>query len=393
MPRPSSVGAVLGVLLLPGFAEARSLAVVPGRSAAALQRRDGAALAPEPRSPGLALAAAGAAARAVPPRPRRGCPEVKMTSRLINLRPDYSNFWGQHGTWQASSDDLMMGYWSQTFFAEAWQNVALDDQDGQSAVHIQATTRDDLLLRYGWEAGAPPSSYANLSSLQAEWERAMYRTALKAQTLPQDPSKARILQLVGPANTSKTYAMLDCHDNLLFVAFLQDSTRSFPGAMDIYDSNGALAAHTLTNSRIARHLFVDPQGYLLATAEAPRLNDSIPYRSMPKDPARGGVLAYQLKIERGGYANASRLLDQENLWVLAAVTQLRAIQDGRSQFAPILPQVLPWAYWLVAAALALVVLVVCVVLNRIPALPKHVEAPWPHRASSPAPPEPWRTRP
>eukprot|EP00932_Pfiesteria_piscicida_P004636 SRR837773.14540.p2 GENE.SRR837773.14540~~SRR837773.14540.p2 ORF type:complete len:165 (-),score=37.09 SRR837773.14540:28-522(-) len=164
--------------------------------------------------------------------------------------------------------------------------------------------------------------------------------------------------------------------------------------MDIYDRNGTLVAHTLTNSRVARHLFVDPQGYLLATAEAPRLSDSIAYRALPKDAARGGVLTYQLKIERGGYTNSSALLDQENLWVLAAVVQLRAIQDGRSLFAPVLPQILPWAYWLVAAALAALVLGVCLIFNRLPPLPKQLEAHFsPSPGQSPRPADPWGSRP
>mmetsp|Transcript_68245 Transcript_68245/g.222046 ORF Transcript_68245/g.222046 Transcript_68245/m.222046 type:complete len:424 (-) Transcript_68245:70-1341(-) len=317
------------------------------------------------------------------------CPLVKLT-RLLNLHPGYASWGGQQGGWLSVPDSLTLGSWSQNFFAQNWQGVTISDANGRVALRIEETTDEELARKYQWREGAPPMSYANLSSLQGRWETAMYRTGFATENAAEDPSHARVLQMPGPSDSWKTFALFDCAGSLLFVAYLQASVNGFPGASNVYDRNGDLVVHTLADAKIARHLFVDPLGYLLATAEAPRLNDSIPYKDMPKDPARGGMLSYQLKIEEGGYANSSRLLETEYLWVLTAVAQLRAIEDGRTVWSPVLPQILPWAYWLVAASLALSATFVYLLARRLPAPPAGKHMPQVSFKGAAAPPAAWQ---
>jgi len=306
---------------------------------------------------------------------------VKLTDDLL-LQPEYVTLWGQNGKWISKPIRVSLGSWRQNFFAQMWTKVNFWDADGRVAVRAQDMSEDELQDSFGWKAGAPAWSYSNISNTIASWEETMYRTRLWAQSRR---NHAKTDQMPVPSPFWQHVALTDCSGDLLFVVRLNVSTPLFPGGVTVYDRSGTLVATSLTNSLLPYHQFIDTQGYVLGTAQAPELNSTIPFESLPKDAYRGGMLTYHLKFAEGNYVNASRLLDQDFRWVLAAAVQLRALQDARSVWSPWLPQALPVLYWIFAGLLAFMAAGTCLFVYRpfrTTAATKYIGEGWPARGGA-----------
>lgn len=311
--------------------------------------------APMPRSPGSTVA-----------EDQQRCPMIKLTSSLF-LSPQYVTFGGQTGGWRATPSGITIGSWSQTFLSQRWNDVYFNDLDGRFAVKAEETTDLELMKRHGWRIAGVPPSYANFTNFVKSWEAAQYMTTFHTEVDPENPSSVRIVQPTPLAEShanKTTIALTDCEGELLFVVKMQPTNAHFIGGFDIFDRSGLLVARSLAETRVARHLLVDGRGYLLATAEAPKINASILFENLPKDPAKGGILAYEVRFEQGGYKDASRLLDANFRWVLVAALQMRALSDGRAVWAPSLPDALPVVYWLAVVVLTALVAVMCAFVIR-----------------------------
>lgn len=291
------------------------------------------------------------------------CPVVRLTQRL-NLDAGYMSWSGQAGSWRVMPSAVKLASWEQSYFSQAWGTVFFRDLDGRQAVRAEDTTDEQLFRRFGWKAGHGPDYYPKVVELQARWEAVVRAGRLWTKTWPNDAGVTHVVAMHQPASTWSTVVILDCEGRLMFVVKLQKSAR-FPGAVDVYDNEGSLLAHSVTDVLVERHQFIDTEGYLLATAEAPGLGRNVSFQQLPRDSARGGIFAYELQFEHGGYNGASQLLEEDYRWVLAAVVQLRAIHDGWGENSPALPQILPVAYWLAAAVLVVAVAGSCLVSNRM----------------------------
>lgn len=310
------------------------------------------------------------------PAKEQNCPMVRFTKKLVS-EPSYATWLGQTGTWRDEFSGVILSSWGQSFFAQDWQTMNFRDLDGRGAFTARTAAADELQKRFGWQVGLGPENYSAIVGLERPWKQAAHLTKVWDMqeglvSVPRD--KVR-----GDAWTKKEpplmVALLGCEGELLFVIQLQASKR-YPGTIDVYDPKGVLVAHSLTDTTVARHQFVDVDGRLLAIAEAPGLYQNISFVDLPRDPAMGDVFAYELKFELGGYTGASRLLEPDRRWILAAAVQLRAVADGRVAAPPALPEILPALYWITTFSFILLVALVCVCVTDVhpTKMPEYVTA-------------------
>jgi len=197
-----------------------------------------------------------------------------------------------------------------------------------------------------------------------------------------------VVPQAGPS-TESYVALSDCEDQLLFVTRLAAPRQSgLPGGIDIFDLDGGLAAHGIVDDPVvARYQFVDANGFLLATSEAPGLQQNIPMKDLPLDGRKGNVLPYALRFEQGGYVNASRLLEVDYRWALAAALQARALADAHAGWAPRAASAVEVLYWCLAAFGLLACLCACGAVYRVVYPMKGNERLW--APGKPGQPEPW----
>jgi len=277
--------------------------------------------------------------------------------------------------WRDQFSNIILGSWKQNFAfpadaLSAWRRVRVSNLDSIQTFSAEEVLPEDLIKRFNWRAGLGPRNYSAIVELERPWRQAAHLT--KVWDLEEGLVTAKGLE--SPKKEPPAYvALLDCEDILQFVVVLQKASR-YPGGVDVYDSKGMLVAHSLTDMNQARHQFVDTQGHLLVTAEAPGLNQNISFANIPLDPAMGDVFTYVMKFELGSYSGASQLLEPDFRWILAAAVQMRAVIDGRTALPPMLPEILPVIYWIVTAIfIALVGLSCwCTTITHAKKLPKIV---------------------
>jgi hypothetical protein len=234
--------------------------------------------------------------------------EPKDADSLISL--------GQQGEW-TTTNRMMQSSWSQNFWSRQWKNVYMRNFAGKLATKVRSISLEDLLQAYNWK--------------------------VNMETLPDYTAQyGEPLNGSNPENLL-AYMMTDCQDNLMFVALLE---KVHPGGIDLYDRLGNLAAHGITDPVIARYQFVDPAGYLLGMAESPGLLMNVTRPDPTPKGQKGPILPYAMKFMEGGYPNASRLVDLEYRWALAAAIQARALADAYGEWQPLSSQsfiILAWS--------------------------------------------------
>jgi hypothetical protein len=267
---------------------------------------------------------------------RGACPLVKLPAEL-HMRAVESTWSGQGGAWQSSSGVVHSSFrlW---FMSTNWDTAYNRNLDLQGAFRGEVTSDEELEYSYGWAVKRGPMDYPAIARLENDWWSAIYRGAYTPLASPE--------QKYGNASNASvwhTTALVDCEGYLLFVVkLLQQDDAKLPGGIDVYDSAGTLVAHAMVDYTIARYQFVDVSGNLIATAEAPGVGMGISLKDLEPDPYRGFILPYGVEFQKTGYTNASRLLDIDYRWVIAAAVQARALDDAHRYWQP-------WAPWLLVA--------------------------------------------
>lgn len=280
---------------------------------------------------------------------RQRCSLVKLPSNVL-LKPLQASWSGQSGIWESSGNNIRLGNWGQNYFSQGWETIYIRNQDDKLSLKAEARTLNDLKQMYGWRPGAPVSTYVNISTLE---HRAQIGAYHGFQVVASSPSDVEVVAIKPPhlEDLTKIMAFSDCEGQLLFVARFEDrSVRDRPSAINIFDRAGTLLAHTLIDDpTVMRYQFVDPNGYLIATAEAPGLHHNVPIKSVPVDPSKGSIMPFEIQFEMGGYPNASRLLDVDYHWVIVAAVQARAVADAHFNWTPSLSTAVTAIYWCFAA--------------------------------------------
>lgn len=292
---------------------------------------------------------------------------VKLPESIV-LGVEELSWTGQGGVLKDGGNNVAFASWSQNFFANDWSAVYLQNFDGRLALKAEFKSLTELETNYAWQTKDRPASYPNISSLEDRWLAATDFSGYKVIAAPGQPSVVAVQETFHEVTklTPATAVISDCEGRLLFVVVLRSSPSvQIPGGIEIYDRSGNLAAHAITDPLVARYQFVDTNGYLLATAESPALNQNMTMAEVPRDPSKGNILPFTMSFEEGGYANSSRLLELEYRWVLAASVELRAIYDGHVGFTPWVQAALVIFYWCVFALCILCVICLIMATYRL----------------------------
>lgn len=303
------------------------------------------------------------------------CPVLKLPDSMW-LLSQVSAWSGQSGVWQKQGGgNIVFGRWDQSFWSKNWADITVRSSAGYVAVVLSPMTKEQLQREYHWEVQKPAMAYPNISKLEAPRFRAMYHNIMGKWP----PANVTIL----PDTRRKPYAVLDCEGELLFVVSLRDNVigddhylaqagiteGDKPGGIDIFDRNGGLAAHAIADIDKPRFQFVDANGYLLATAQAPALDSDVAMKDVPRSPEKGNIMGYEIHFEDSGYVGGSRLLEQSFRYVLAGAMQARAIHDAGDEWMAPFPSIRMALH--VGAAVTSVVLVclisACIYYSRRPA--------------------------
>jgi hypothetical protein len=252
-----------------------------------------------------------------------------------------STWAGQGGSWQSSSGVVHSSFrlW---FISTRWDTAYNRNLDEQGAFRGEVTSDEELEYSYDWKIGKSPMDYPATAKLENDWWSAIYKGA---HTVLKSPEQKYGKGSDDQAATWHTTALVDCEGHLLYVVKLlqQEAATLLPGGIDVYDRAGTLVAHAMVDYSIARYQFVDVNGNLIATAEAPGVGLAISLKNLDPEPYRGSILPYGIEFQRGGYTGASRLLDTDYRWVIAAAVQARALDDAHRSIQP-------WAPWLLVVA-------------------------------------------
>jgi len=287
------------------------------------------------------------------------CQLLRLPAEL-HLRAVESTWAGQGGSWMSSSGVVLSSFklW---FISTTWDTAYNRDLNMQAAFRGVVTSDEELEYSYGWTAKRSPMAYPGIASLEDAWWSAIYRGAYSSLLSPE--------QKYGNASNASvwhTTALVDCEGNLLYVVkLLQQEDTTLPGGIDVYDSTGALATHAMVDYSIARYQFVDLSGNLIATAEAPGVGMGISLKDLKPDPSLGYILPYGVEFQKTGYANASRLLDMDYRWVIAAAVQARALDDAHHDWQPWAPLLLVAMGCLLGALLLVLICCACGAMYRL----------------------------
>lgn len=280
------------------------------------------------------------------------CPTTRLTKLLV-LEPQYVGWLGQAGLWRDKFSNIILGSWTQSFAAQNWETVRYVNLDYIDAFRAEEIIEEELLTKFEWKAGLGPQNYSAIVELERPFRQVAHLT--KVWDFEEGLIQPKEIKKKEPP----TYiALVDCQLVLQYVVVLQKATR-YPGNIDVYNRKGILVAHALTDMDIARHQFIDTEGRLLATAEAPGLNQNISFANLPLDPARGDVLTYVMKFESSRYSGASQLLQPDYRWILASAVQMRAVIDGRAVAPPSLPDIMPTLYWVITFVFIVLMALLC----------------------------------
>eukprot|EP00927_Polykrikos_kofoidii_P059840 TRINITY_DN54962_c0_g1_i1.p2 TRINITY_DN54962_c0_g1~~TRINITY_DN54962_c0_g1_i1.p2 ORF type:complete len:448 (+),score=76.72 TRINITY_DN54962_c0_g1_i1:90-1433(+) len=229
----------------------------------------------------------------------------------VALKADEPAYSRQSGVWASSADDTYAS-WTQNLWSQSWQTVLLGDNLGKLGARAVPRTADELLAMHGWQAAPQSQSRSLIPRLQSE-SQTQGGSAVKIEA----------------KHTYRTYAVTDCEDTLMFVINLRVG---LPQVIDVYDRAGKLAARAVGQLADDKHQFVDPNGYLLATATT--MAGSKRQLHDVNSTGRSPIALYQMTFEQGGYENASRLLDQNFRWVLAMAMEVNALVDSYNHWEP-----------------------------------------------------------
>eukprot|EP00928_Gymnodinium_smaydae_P048508 TRINITY_DN32437_c0_g1_i1.p1 TRINITY_DN32437_c0_g1~~TRINITY_DN32437_c0_g1_i1.p1 ORF type:complete len:409 (-),score=66.56 TRINITY_DN32437_c0_g1_i1:37-1263(-) len=226
------------------------------------------------------------------------CPLLKLPD-LVILEATEESYGGQRGRW-TSQGRINMASWLENYFGVSWMTVFVKSADGKLAAKAEPINEDQLYERYKFELPTAKSSSKGADAAS---------------------SSAQVV----------TFSVTDCEDSLLFVLRLQ---KGAPGVIDIYDRLSNLIAHTLSDGKVLRHQFVDPNGYLLAVAESPGLQFNYTRPAEPPEGQKARIQPYVMQVMEGGYKGSSKLLNDEFRWVLATAVQARAVTDAYGTWTP-----------------------------------------------------------
>lgn len=239
-----------------------------------------------------------------PGQDRQRCPVIKL--------PDDSTIQAEGISWRqqwgavTGRDRVREATWTRDFLTQARDTIYINDMDGRTSLKIVTMTETSLFDTYKWQEEGrdglqppPPNSY--------------------------EGTEPRTL---GHVERSRSYSvLLDCEDSLLFVARFEGRDGA-DVRTELFDREGAVLSRTIDDPVIARLQFVDPNGYLLATAEAPGVHANLSRILVPKDTSKGNIMTYGMHFETGGYENASRLMDVDYRYAISATVLARAIREA-----------------------------------------------------------------
>jgi len=241
-----------------------------------------------------------------PGQDRGRCPMLKLTDSLsLGTRTR------AQGVWRNAYQVPMASWHLNRFSDRIWQTLFIQNADQRLSIKVNKRTSDELNSLFAWQVGQPPSSYPAIDDV-IKRQKAASGSVTAWKTLP-----------------VTYFSIEDCQGALLFVARLQAYSSTRPTEIEIYDSGGNLAAYAITDLSVARYQFIDTNGYLLGVAESPALNAKIPWVNVIRSLGAGKqAIPYEFLFQKGGYAGASRLLDNDYRYPMAAAVQAMAIQNS-----------------------------------------------------------------
>lgn len=279
------------------------------------------------------------------------CPLVKLPEDVF-LLPEQASWSGLSGVWESRSNGVRMAFWGQNYFSQGWETIYIRNQDERAALKVERRTLLELRQLYGWRPGRQVMSYSRVSKLE---RLAMAGAYHGYKIVSNQPNEVEVVAIKPPDRNEeleRTFAFTDCEGQLLFVARMHnlENGEEHPWSMNIFDRSGGLVAHSLLEDPlIAKFQFIDTHGYLIATAEAPGLDQHLPAKDVPLDPLKGSILPFEIRFAAGGYPNASRLLDVDYRWVLAAAVQAGAVASAHAGWTPRLSSAVTVFYWCLSA--------------------------------------------
>lgn len=292
------------------------------------------------------------------------CPLVKLPSKL-GMKAEESSWVSQGGTWQSSSDVIHSSFrlW---FLSTSWDTAYIRNLDMQPAFRADVSSDEELEYSYGWKRQKTPLDYPAVNKLEKDWWAAISKGIQKGRYTPLKAPGEKYGVSVDDPKLWHTVALLDCEGHLLFVVKLQQQEiRTIPGGIDVYDRQGGLVAHAMVDFQIARYQFVDTNGNLIATAEAPGVGLNIVMENLQSDASKGNILPHEIQFEKGGYVGASRLADVDYRWVVAAAVQARALDDAHRNWAPWAPGLLVAMCCLLGVMTLLLICCACGAIYRL----------------------------
>eukprot|EP00927_Polykrikos_kofoidii_P061672 TRINITY_DN56505_c0_g1_i1.p1 TRINITY_DN56505_c0_g1~~TRINITY_DN56505_c0_g1_i1.p1 ORF type:complete len:462 (+),score=36.46 TRINITY_DN56505_c0_g1_i1:130-1386(+) len=231
------------------------------------------------------------------------CAVVDLPLDIISKPSQFASTM-QTGHWRSVAD-VQYGVWKQDYMSSSWQTVYVGDNIGKLGAKVEPITPGDLLTRYDWKE--TPQNSPSLA-VHTQLERAVNDE---------------------PIHTYQTYAIIDCEGTLMFVLNLRFV---YPKMISVYDKAGRLVAHTAGQWSDDKREFIDPNGYLLATARplTPTVRQPRPFSSTERSP----IDPYRMTFEQGGFKNASFLLDEDYRWVLVTAMEVYALVDSYNSWEP-----------------------------------------------------------
>lgn len=246
-----------------------------------------------------------------------------------------------------NSNGVVLGTWKQNLLSNDWETIYVQAANGKLSMKVLPASLSGLSSKYGWQARTSPADFPAIAALEGQL-RVLNST---------DPGSTRRADLIKTRGAGDLLAILDCKGALLLIASIVDTD---PLYIDIYDRTGMLLAHSIDDPVVARSQFVDLNGYLLATAEAPAIGMNISRSSLQASMKEGDMMPYVMSFELGNYPNASELISANYRWVLAAVMQMRAIHEAQASDGQ--PAAVKWQKPLLYGLLAAAAILLCLAL-------------------------------
>jgi len=251
---------------------------------------------------------------------------------------------GQWGEWRLAEDpdSIVPSKWHLDFLAWNWQVIHVTNTaDGSASVMASPISEDHLKKLYNWTASDKNSADHRWDFLR-EWfapnvafwfDQQPYRFGMANATYPTTFTAAPSAQASAlPYPTWSHWSLTDCKDNLVAVVRAENTDAQQAGKMLVFNSVGELAAVALPDPILARYQFIDVNGYLLATAEAPTLNANITYKELPRREDLGYVVPYTMHWELGGYNMSSDLIREAHSLLLCLLLLCRQRQTAAGSF-------------------------------------------------------------